>query len=264
MWARGEIPNNMQVNGEMLLQNSAVKAWQSSVDGNGKFIAFDVGANVGEWSMALIKLAKHEGLEGDISIYAFEPVPSTFEILKSALSEVALARLSVEKIALSSCAGEKELYVSQERGAGTNTMHEWRKNKHGSVFVQTMTLDEYCSRHGISYINFAKVDTEGHDLEVIRGAMNMLGNAKISILQFEYNQTWIYSRNFLRDVFLLIEDLPYSLIKLQSNCLFLFYDYHFEMDKFFDGNYAIVRNDIVGRLPLQRMTYNRHNSLESP
>ena len=59
--------------------------------------------------------------------------------------------------------------------------------------VQIETIDEFCVSHGIDYIDFLKTDTEGYDLEVLRGADNYLASGKIrSILSevtFSENNT---------------------------------------------------------------------------
>jgi hypothetical protein len=43
-----------------------------------------------------------------------------------------------------------------------------------------------------------KIDAEGHDLAVLRGGQQLLKTHAISVLQFEYNHRWIYSRTYLR------------------------------------------------------------------
>ena len=54
-----------------------------------------------------------------------------------------------------------------------------------------------------------KIDTEGHDLTVLRGARAMLAEHRIAVVQFEYNHRWVFARAFLRDAFEFLADLGY-------------------------------------------------------
>ena len=51
--------------------------------------------------------------------------------------------------------------------------------------VDVVTLDEFCQTKGIDQINYLKIDTEGGDLEVLKGALNMLTGQKVDLLELE-------------------------------------------------------------------------------
>ena len=51
--------------------------------------------------------------------------------------------------------------------------------------VKIETLDEICQSEGVSYIDVLKIDTEGFDIEVLKGATSMLKNNKITFIQVE-------------------------------------------------------------------------------
>ena len=56
-------------------------------------------------------------------------------------------------------------------------------SKEKTVAVQVNTLDNLLQRNGINHVNWIKIDVEGAELEVLRGAHNILSNSKdISIL----------------------------------------------------------------------------------
>jgi FkbM family methyltransferase len=80
--------------------------------------------------------------------------------------------------------------------------------------ITLTTIDTYCREQNVSRVDLVKVDAEGHDCDVIRGAQTMLKNGAIGMLQFEYNWKWIGARSFLRDVFIAIEGTTYSLGKI--------------------------------------------------
>lgn len=88
-----------------------------------------------------------------------------------------------------------------------------------------------------------KIDTEGFDLLVLRGAEQTLHDGRIEIVQFEYNWRWLPNHVCLRDVFALIADKPYRLGKLCGNTIEFYDQWHFELDRFFENNYVLIRND---------------------
>jgi hypothetical protein len=51
--------------------------------------------------------------------------------------------------------------------------------------VHIVSLDSYCERQRIDRIDFLKIDTEGHDLEVLRGAEKWLSAGRIACIQCE-------------------------------------------------------------------------------
>jgi hypothetical protein len=61
-----------------------------------------------------------------------------------------------------------------------------------TVPVQVSTLDRYCERHGIDYIDYMKVDTQGYDLKVLRGGRGILKEKQIRTLSVELTFTPMY------------------------------------------------------------------------
>jgi len=64
--------------------------------------------------------------------------------------------------------------------------------------VDLKSVDNFCYEHHIENISFLKVDTEGYDLEVLKGAENMLKNQAAAILQVEAGMSF---RNALHTPF---------------------------------------------------------------
>ncbi|MBU0568951.1 FkbM family methyltransferase [bacterium] len=56
-------------------------------------------------------------------------------------------------------------------------------------------------RHNIKNISFIKIDTEGHEVAVLKGAQNLINHQLIGMIQFEYGGTFLDSRTTLRDVY---------------------------------------------------------------
>lgn len=258
--ARGEIANDMTKNGEMLIQSSVLAAWTKSMDDGKGFVAFDVGANIGDWSASLLRQMEGQIIDGCVNLYAFEPVPSTAETLRANLP-FNQPYLHIEELAFSSSSGKTEIYIAGPN-AGTNSLYDDKiSEEKQSVTISLTTATDFCESRNIEHVDLLKCDTEGHDMEVIRGAMPLLKDERISVLQFEYNHRWAYSRNFLRDVFVAVDSLPYKVTKLQADQVLVFDKWQPELEKFFEGNYALIHDDALSWFPSKPAGFDHFNTL---
>jgi FkbM family methyltransferase len=258
MQARGDIPNDMTINGELMIQKCVIKAI-----GNDKLVCFDVGANVGDWSANFLSLLSNN--ESKVfDLYAFEPVPSTAEILRLNLGSQN-SNLYYEQIALSSENGIGMMPDKGLRCSGISSLNpeSWEDNEK-QVSVIKSTMVDFCLAKGINKIQLVKCDTEGHDMEVIRGALPLLADGKIDVFQFEYNFRWIFARNFLRDVFILTTTykLPYKITKLQTDCLLILNEWHPELERYFEGNYALIHQDALNWFPTRAAVFDVSNVMK--
>jgi FkbM family methyltransferase len=125
--------------------------------------ALDVGANVGAYSLLLGQWVGSSG-----AVFAFEPAPAARDGLKRHIQLNALdgvvrtvaaavgAAPSKARFVLESTAGEGRLATAGENGATT-------------VEVPVTTIDEFCAREKLTP-DFIKIDVEGAELDVLRGA----------------------------------------------------------------------------------------------
>jgi FkbM family methyltransferase len=175
-------------------------------------VLFDVGANVGEYSNLLGETFPNA------RIFAFEPSTPTWEVLKGKLAH---GHIEAVNAGLSSAIEEVKLYRAEElssmasvypRQLGDTTLKKYE-------MVSLTTLDQFCEERGISFVDFLKVDVEGHELKVFEGATRMLGQRAIRFIQFEFGGTNIDSRVFLRD-FINILTPNYRLYRLVTDGLY--------------------------------------------
>lgn len=259
IYSRGDFPNNMENNGEMLVQSYVISAWVKNhhISSN-RIVVFDVGSNIGEWSLSLIRLLKDN--KQHLDLYCFEPVPDTNATLKKNMEKV-FDNAHIENMGLSSVMNEAQIYVSNENNCGTNSLHNDNSIlARTSLKINLITASQYCNKKGLTHIHLFKCDTEGHDFDVITGALPLLKESRISVLQFEYNHRWIISRYFLRDVFKLIEKLPYKLAKIQPNTVIVFDEWHQELDKFFEANYLLIHESALNWFPTKFAKFNISNT----
>ncbi|MBI1180253.1 MAG: FkbM family methyltransferase [Alphaproteobacteria bacterium] len=200
-------------------------------------VYFDVGANRGEWSAKVLQAAP------DARLFAFEPVAATCRELEGALdgttavvSQLALSdRDGTSRI--SYAAASSDVASLETVGAGDGEILE----------VRTRTGAGFCEERGIDRILLLKVDTEGHDLKVLKGFAPLLEQGRIDVVQFEYNYMSIYSRTFLRDYFGLLEG-RYEIGRLLPNRI-EFFPYRFTEENFIQSNFVAVRRDLMRGRP---------------
>jgi FkbM family methyltransferase len=135
-------------------------------------VIFDVGANVGfvTWELARAFPAA--------VIYAFEPDPMPRRILES--THGGHPRVRIFPIAAADRQGELTFI---QRGISCNSSFLDQATATGrdgetTIRVKADTLNNFCAGHSITHIDLLKIDTEGADLLVLKGAQELLsGNA---------------------------------------------------------------------------------------
>ena len=112
-----------------------------------------------------------------------------------------------------------------------------------------LTLETYAGTAPLDHIWLLKIDAEGHDLAVVRGARELLAQQRVSVVQFEYNHRWIYGRFYLRDAFELLKPLGYSVGKLTPSGVEFYPEWDPDLETFVEGNYIAAAREVAGRLP---------------
>ena len=241
--ARLDVANDMEANGELLVQQVIL----DRLLGSDRNVVFDVGGNVGLWTKSLLRQAP---ATARLQIHLFEPCAETYQELAANLQKWNLLDRAVPcQLALSSHGGEADFY-SLGPTEGRNSLHPIGEPERLAVGKVTLkTIDQYCLETHIDHVNFIKVDTEGHDFEVIAGAGSMLKNLQIDAMQFEYNWRWIGSRHYLKDVFDFIQPLAYSLGKVTPFGVEFYSHWHFELETFREANFLLVRTPLTSLFP---------------
>lgn len=140
-------------------------------------VVFDVGANIGAYSTLLSAMCP------DARIFAFEPSPDTAAVLRLNLRSSYAKNVTVESAALADIEGYSD-FVNRSRESATN--HLTRQAEPGATIrVATTTLDSYTAANGISRIDFIKIDVEGAEPLVLRGASRLMQEGRIGIGMIE-------------------------------------------------------------------------------
>jgi len=260
MSARGDVSNDISTNGELMVQRAVVAGWRQTYGKKEKLVIFDVGANEGDWSGPLLNTLSTSQVSSSLELHMFEPVPDTLAILQRRLANAGNGvALHYHQLALSSAEGTELIYLLG--ASGINSLHPDSVSEgRSAISISMTTASQFCMTNAVSEIHLMKCDTEGHDMEVIQGAMPLLQHGRIKSLQFEYNHCWINSRHFLKDVFDAIDGLPYRIGKIQSDHIELYDKWHPELERFFEANYLIVHHDAVPWFTVHETVFDRYNT----
>ena len=128
----------------------------------------DIGANVGDWTLPF---AERVGPTG--RVLAFEPVPYLAETVSKTAMVNRHSWVEVHNVALGS--EETEALFSIEHGNSGGSRLGSRSGDFSSITVRVRTLDHILAeRPEIDRIDFIKIDVEGHELAVLKGAQQTL------------------------------------------------------------------------------------------
>jgi FkbM family methyltransferase len=142
-------------------------------------LIFDVGANIGQSAKLFRRM--DEGAR----ILSFEPVAPTFAQLQRRTASLA------NHEAFNLAFGDEERHARillREKSTLNSVLNEVAASaspESGEVEIAITTLDLFCQRQGIRTINFLKTDTEGYELQVLRGGEGLLAHSRIDFLQIE-------------------------------------------------------------------------------
>ena len=152
----------------------------------GNTIAFDVGANLGIFTCFMGRLGFNQ-------IHAFEAVPETWVRLHG---NIALNDLFKNVYSCCVALNEKTEFLQFELHAaapGLNGLALDTVSCDRRLIVPSVTLDEYCDRFDISRIHFMKIDVEGMEIYVLKGARKLLGKGCVDNILIE-----VCPRNLLK------------------------------------------------------------------
>jgi FkbM family methyltransferase len=174
---------------------------------------FDVGANRGQTA------AKYRTLFPAATVFSFEPFPESFAALRQTFAGD--PRVRPFQLALSDEAGTKTFHTSADSvmnsllplspQAGMLT----DSRAAGAVQVEATTLDLFCHDHGVPEIDILKLDVQGGELHVLRGAAGLLRDRRVRLVYAEVNFNELYAgQAFFHDVAAHVYGCGYTLYGL--------------------------------------------------
>ena len=194
----------------------------------------DVGANVGEWTEAVLAHApRAQGI-------AFEPGTLAAERLAARMPDLEVCRSAVGDrngripFREEPDAGE----TSSVLGPATST-------------VPMVTLDSFLAEREIGPVDLVKIDTEGYDYFVLLGAEEHLSRQAFRAVQFEYNLPWGAAGATLGGAYRLLRGHGYEVFVLTPNGLQPF-DYERYGEFFSYANFVALGHEALAELAPER------------
>ena len=154
-------------------------AWIESFDSNDTFV--DIGANIGLYSLMA---AAH----GVTKVYAFEPNPFSFSVLsRNIISNSYDSVIFPFCLAMNECSSVVTFKLGGlHAGSIENEISDEGQHPDSpSITTASFSVDELFDVQGISSINHMKIDVDGLELEILRGATGLLSNKALKSILVE-------------------------------------------------------------------------------
>lgn len=231
--------SDIRTNGELFLINELAHFYRNEKE----LILFDVGANAGHYSKILADTFKEQ-----CTIYSFEPFSVPFSALKTLSGQYPM--IKPQKIGLSDKEEELLLYSSEHYSEIGGLYDRNMVLKEVSLDKKELnrfkTISSFCDEKKISHIHFLKIDVEGHELHVLKGAASLLKNKHIDFIQFEFGSGNYFSKTFFLDFFEFLNQ-DYVLCFLLKNGLIKINEYHTDLEMQILTNFVAVHKSQAGR-----------------
>jgi len=169
-------------------------------------IIFDIGCFRGNFTKNFIKNESKLGIKS--IFFLFDPNPTVKDYLKPILEN---EKIKYFNLALDNSNSQKKFYINnffEPSGSSLNTIFrddkKWKNTRKifmqifqplkkikdfSEINVQTQTLDSFCLDKKIENIDVLKIDTEGNELNVLKGAKRLLSENKINLIYTEISET---------------------------------------------------------------------------
>ena len=203
---------------------------------NQNLLFFDVGANIGLWTSEAVNY-----LNSSSTVHCFEPLSLNYNILSKRFQKD--SRIKLNNLGLSKENLESKIYTVA-RDSGMSSLYQ-RKLEHfgyemeNTETIKLTTLDEYCVKNNVDWIDYLKMDVEGHEYDVLLGSKNMLESKKIGIIQYEFGGCNIDSRTYFQDFWYLLNKY-YDIYRLLKNGLQKIKQYEEEQERFLTSTFLSV------------------------
>tara|TARA_Y100000389_G_C17249604_1_gene407410 strand:- start:34 stop:738 length:705 start_codon:yes stop_codon:yes gene_type:complete len=207
------------------------KAINKSLIGLNLKKVIDIGAHKGEFLQNIISIKKR------MKVYAFEPQSKIFKNLHNNFKTK--KNIFLYNLAISNTNKKKRLNINIKTSTSTfsnyNEGSYWKRIKDlliaglnkssivNSEVVQSIMLDKFCKKNNIKNIDLLKIDTEGHEFEVLLGAKNLLKkDIRYILIEFHFSKIYKnYNKNKIEKIlkknnFILIKKFKFPFLTFED------------------------------------------------
>ena len=172
---------------------------------------FDVGANIGELTLLFSRFAAGG------QVHAFEATTRGFAQLTAVCRASQRSNIILNHAAVTDHEGTVAFHVYDDEHLSWSSLAPRPLENYGISIappvveeVPAMTLDRYCEQHGIEQIDLLKVDVEGAEYQVLRGARRLMQARQVRCITFEFGQTTFDMGNRPADLESLFSEMGYK------------------------------------------------------
>ncbi|APB34987.1 FkbM family methyltransferase [Gloeomargarita lithophora Alchichica-D10] len=211
---------------------------------NEPLIILDIGANQGQYSHTLSKIAERHQIS--TMIHLFEPLHECFSQIQLHLGEN--SNLIFNNFGISDQETTSTIFYDQAMSP-LASLHQ-RKVEQYNIFmnqsqqIKLKRMDSYIQEKCIEHIHFVKLDVEGHELNALNGFGDYLNGSFIDFIQFEYGETYFDAHIRLLEIYQLLQKRDFQIAKITPNGLIpkRYYQY---MENFIYANYVAISNRVL-------------------
>lgn len=174
-------------------------------------VVIDVGANIGYHTLLFAKLV---GLTG--KVYAFEPHPETFALLKKNVEVNKYTNVIIEQKAITNKSETVKLYADAEGRNTDNSILKTNRTTDKYIEVPAISLDEYFQK--IPTVNFIKMDIEGGEYQALQGMQKLLPQNKNIKMITEFTPVHLEQQNIDPKEFIaLLKQCQFELLNIDEH-----------------------------------------------
>lgn len=174
-------------------------------------VIFDIGANIGQTAEF------YREIFPNAEIYSFEPIPATFNELTKRCGDMFGVKLF--NLAFGESTESRKIKIVKDKASVINSInddfqHDLEKSENGydEVEISIETLDNFLELNAIKSIDLLKIDTEGFEIPVLKGAQKLLESGKVAAIICEAGFMRTNTRNtYIGDINDVLESHGYAL-----------------------------------------------------
>lgn len=179
-------------------------------------VVFDVGANKGQTILYLHPFFRNA------HFYCFEPDPKTFHSLEQTVEgfdrvtalNLALGSADERRVLYANAASEGNSLLPVSSAIPQASAPGWLQRR-GEEEVAVYSLDTFCREHKIESIDLLKLDTQGYEVQILKGAAELLREKAIKLIFTEVLFSEYYEKQaYFEDVYHILKCEGYKLVDL--------------------------------------------------
>ncbi|MGP0587645.1 FkbM family methyltransferase [Paenibacillus timonensis] len=206
------------------------------------YLFLDIGANIGYHSLHVASLCR------DARCISFEPHPSIYQQLSANVSLNPFVNIEVYPLAVGETPGRTRFFMQKEdsynRGMSAVEYYDGLGGEYSEIEVTMTSLDSFLDKENQKKVSVIKIDTQGNEYQVLKGARSVINESKPLIALEDHNN----AKHSIEDILKLLEGYAAYKVNLWDGRVT---EYRNELDQFQD-DYLLIPVHLVKRFLAER------------